>query len=121
MPMVAEMLARVSDKEPDRSMSPDEAVAHGAALYAGQLTAGAVSPAQSFDLVNVNSHSLGIVGIDQRENRERNVVLIPKNTPLPCRAVRSIRHGARQSTQRSRHRGGRRKPAGRALSSTVSS
>lgn len=91
MPMVAEMLGRVTGKELDRSLSPDEAVAHGAALYAGLVTAKPGSAeASAFTLVNVNSHSLGIIGIDQRAKCDRNVVLIPKNTPLPCRAVRKF-------------------------------
>jgi molecular chaperone DnaK len=37
IPLVREMLTRISGKEPDSSQSPDEAVAHGAALYAGML------------------------------------------------------------------------------------
>ena len=37
MPMVGQMLRKLSGKEPDCSQSPDEAVAHGAALYAGML------------------------------------------------------------------------------------
>ena len=68
MPMVAEMLRRASGKEPDRSMSPDEVVAHGAALYAGLLMAKSGSSQPAFEVVNVNSHSLGIVGIDQTTN-----------------------------------------------------
>ena len=39
MPMVAEMLRELSGKEPDASVSVDEAVAHGAALHAGVLLA----------------------------------------------------------------------------------
>lgn len=34
MPQVVEMLRRVSGKEPNTSLSPDEAVAHGAAIHA---------------------------------------------------------------------------------------
>jgi len=91
MPMVVEMLRRVTGKEPDRSMSPDEAVAHGAALYAGLLSAQPGSQqATAFTLVNVNSHSLGIIGYDTRVKCSRNIVLIPKNTPLPCRFVRKF-------------------------------
>ncbi len=37
MPMVARMLERLSGKRPDRSVHPDEAVARGAALFAGYL------------------------------------------------------------------------------------
>jgi len=39
-------------------------------------------------LMNVNSHSLGIVGLDVKTRRRQNVILIPKNTPLPCRVSR---------------------------------
>ncbi|HEX4147829.1 MAG TPA: Hsp70 family protein, partial [Pirellulales bacterium] len=92
IPMVAEMLRRASGKEPDRTQSPDEAVAHGAALYAGMLMAADGSPqAARFTLVNVNSHSLGVVGIDPQTRQKVNAIVIPKNTPLPCRAVRRFK------------------------------
>jgi molecular chaperone DnaK len=84
MPMVLRMLEELAGKAPDRSVSPDEAVAHGAALYADLLLrerGGDGKPA--FTVTNINSHSLGIVGIDPTTGRKRNQVLIPKNTPLP--------------------------------------
>jgi molecular chaperone DnaK len=89
MPMVSDMLRRISGKEPDRSMSPDEAVAHGAALYAGMLQArGGSAPVSRGQLINVNSHSLGIVGLDPNTKRRINLVVIPKNSQLPCHAAR---------------------------------
>ncbi len=39
----------------------------------------------TFTVTDVNAHSLGIEGIDQRTYRRENVVLIPRNTPLPAR------------------------------------
>lgn len=89
MPMVAEMLSRVTGKRPESSVSPDEAVAHGAALYAGTLVrgGGAAPPCR---LINVNSHSLGVVGIDVATRQRVNKILIPKNSPLPCRVVRTF-------------------------------
>jgi molecular chaperone DnaK (HSP70) len=90
MPMVGQTLEQLSGKAPDRSMSPDEAVAHGAALYAARLTPEDVSLSSEFELINVNSHSLGIIGIDQREKRYRNITIIPKNTPLPCKVVKKF-------------------------------
>jgi molecular chaperone DnaK len=85
MPMVGRMLQELSGKVPERSISPDEAVAHGAALYADLLTHGKGKSAgpPKFAITNVNSHSLGILGIDPTTQRKRNHVLIPKNTPLP--------------------------------------
>jgi molecular chaperone DnaK len=91
MPMVAEMLRRVTGKEPDRTASPDEAVAHGAALYCGSLMQNYAHRNQyACRLINVNSHSLGIVGIDTATRKRVNAIVIPKNTPLPCRVVRTF-------------------------------
>jgi molecular chaperone DnaK len=85
MPMIGVMLKQLSGKEPDRSISPDEAVAHGAALYANLLLrrTGAHAGPPAFSITNINSHSLGIVGVDLSTGRKRNQILIPKNTPLP--------------------------------------
>ena len=86
MPMVSRMLQALSGIQPDRSVNPDEAVARGAALYAGHLLARRAGPAAStFQVTNVNAHSLGIEGIDTDTLRKKNVVLIPRNTPLPAR------------------------------------
>jgi molecular chaperone DnaK len=91
MPMVVEMLRRLTGKEPDRSVSPDEVVAHGAALYAEMLARSAASVNAKCELVNVNSHSLGVVGIDPNTAGRAIRVLIPKNTPLPARASRMFK------------------------------
>jgi molecular chaperone DnaK len=40
MPQVLDMLRRVTGKEPNCSLSPDEAIAHGAAIYAAMHVAG---------------------------------------------------------------------------------
>ena len=90
MPMVAQMLEELSGITPDRSVNPDEAVARGAAIYAAYLMAtkgvgGASAP--QFKVVDVNSHSLGIEGIDQSTGRKENIILIPRNTPLPARVA----------------------------------
>lgn len=87
MPMVAEMLQELTRIVPDRTVNPDEAVARGAALYAGYLLAkqGRRGPRATFEVTNVNAHSLGVEGIDQQTLRKTNVVLIPRNTPLPTR------------------------------------
>jgi molecular chaperone DnaK len=42
----------------------------------------------TFTVTDVNAHSLGIEGIDPRTYRRENVILIPRNTPLPAR----VRH-----------------------------
>jgi molecular chaperone DnaK len=88
MPAVIEMLRQLSGKEPDCSVSPDEAVAHGAALHAGLLLEHYAGKSPSFHIRNVNSHSLGVVATDARTKRPRNAILIPRNTPLPVVARR---------------------------------
>ena len=88
MPAVVDMLRQISGKEPDCSVSPDEAVAHGAALHAGLLLAHHEGKSPSFQIRNVNSHSLGIVAMDATTKRSRNAILIPRNTPLPVVARR---------------------------------
>ncbi|MBN2024523.1 MAG: Hsp70 family protein [Pirellulales bacterium] len=91
MPMVVEMLRRISGQQPDRSQSADEVVAHGAALYAALLMTQSRTtsvPVAPFELVNVNSHSLGVVGVHPTTGERVNVTLIPKNTPLPACKVK---------------------------------
>ena len=89
MPMIRRMLRDVAGKEPICSQSPDEVVAHGAALYArGLLASESSSGKSSCELINVNSHSLGVVGAEAKTRRKTNVVIIPKNTHLPARASR---------------------------------
>jgi molecular chaperone DnaK len=109
MPQVVEMLRRVSGKPPNCSLSPDEAVAQGAAIHAAVRTSQAARPGaarkgdapapapkfsapdyfkppvtellNSIHTTNVNAHSLGVV-LTIRDKRQV-AVLIPHNTPLP--------------------------------------
>lgn len=83
MPMVTEMLRDLIGREPDRSMSADEAVSHGAALYAGMLLGLGSDSQRRCELINVNSHSLGVVGFESGSGRRVNAILIPRNTPIP--------------------------------------
>ena len=86
MPAVREMLEKLTGKKPDCSVSPDEAVAHGAALRAGIILK--QGKGEGFFIKNVNSHSLGVVATDPQTRRPRNATLIPRNTPLPVVARR---------------------------------
>jgi molecular chaperone DnaK len=85
MPMVAGMIEELSGRPPDLSLSADEAVAHGAAIYADLVARerGLIGGTSNFTVTDVNSHSLGVAGIDRRTGRPVNRVMIPKNTPLP--------------------------------------
>ncbi len=101
MPMVPAMLQRMTGIAPDRTVNPDEAVARGAAIYAHYLLS---SPQQggggaAFQVTNVNSHSLGVEGIDPATLRKINVVLIPRNSPLPAQVTK--RFATKSPNQRS--------------------
>lgn len=89
MPMVVDMLKQMSGIVPDHTVNPDEAVARGAALYASYLLAKESGCGMQADLTitNVNSHSLGVEGIDPATLRKTNVVLIPRNTSLPTKVT----------------------------------
>jgi len=87
MPAVVESLRELSGKEPDGSISPDEAVSHGAALYADLLISQGKGETPTFVVRNVNSHSLGVVATDPKTKDRRNSIIIPRNTPLPVKAT----------------------------------
>ncbi len=91
MPMIREMIAKLSGKEPDTSVSADEAVAHGAALRAALILARSNGEPPRFHIRNVNSHSLGLVATDPKTKRKRTAVLVPRNTPLPVTAKRTFK------------------------------
>jgi len=92
MPMVATMLARISGIKPEHAVNPDEAVARGAALFAGYLLAvrSSMGPPPKFKVGDVNAHSLGIEGIDPRTLRKENMVIIPRNTTLPATVTQNF-------------------------------
>ncbi len=97
MPMVKAMLERESGKQVDRSIAADEAVAHGAAVYAGILLTTAAGQKPKISVTNVNSHNLGVLAIDPKTGRKRSRVLIPRNSPLPATETKPfITHQANQ-------------------------
>ena len=98
MPMIRNMVDRVSGKRADTSIAPDEAVAHGAALRAGLLLSERAGVPAKYRIANVNSHTLGVVGIDQETGRRRVGPIIKRNTTIPVakrRTFQTCRHGQR--------------------------
>ena len=85
MPMVQRMLREESGKELDCSLSAAEAVAHGAAIYAGLLLRGENALGHAIRVQNVNSHDLGVLGFELATGRPRRKVMIARNTPLPAK------------------------------------
>lgn len=90
MPMIRCMLEELAGRAVDYSISVDEAVAHGAALFADLMLQkqGVGGGHAQFAVTNVNSHSLGVVGIDLSSGDRVNRTIIAKNTPLPHTATR---------------------------------
>ncbi|MEE2641441.1 MAG: Hsp70 family protein [Planctomycetota bacterium] len=84
MAAVSKMLEEVSGIQPERSISPDEAVAYGAAIRAGMKLAKEQGRRTKFKIKNVNSHSLGLVGHNLQTNRKQTAFLIRRNTHLPA-------------------------------------
>ncbi|MFI6323242.1 Hsp70 family protein [Nonomuraea sp. NPDC050556] len=89
MPMVSGMVQRMSGRMPDIGINPDEAVAMGAAIFADSENAkvnGAI-PAIAVSVSDVTSQSLGTTAHEIGTNIKRNIVMISKNSKIPCSAV----------------------------------
>ena len=98
MPMIHDELSRLSNLEIDRSLSPDEAVAHGAAIYAGIRLGQACESFAGVSVTNVNSHDLGVLAVDPETGEPRRQIMIKRNTSLPAR--KRIRFRTHEDGQR---------------------
>lgn len=91
IPLVAGRLRELAGFEPRLVPNPDELVAIGAALYAAAKSSARILDVSSrFDVVNVNAHSLGVLGIDVETKQRINKTLIPRNSPLPAFRTRKF-------------------------------
>ena len=98
MPMIREELEKRSGMELDRSLSPDEAVSHGAALYAGMLLGNKSNVCAQVSVRNVNSHDLGILAVNPKTGDPARQIMIPRNSALPARKMMIFRtHSDNQS------------------------
>lgn len=86
MPMVHNMLEEETGLKVNRSLSADESVAHGAAIYAGILMNSDQENTNRISVSNVNSHDLGILGLDPGTGFPKRGIMIPRNTSLPAKA-----------------------------------
>lgn len=104
-----------------RRVSPDLAVAEGAALFAGMIEtrgdfvgAGAFAKTLArYSMANVTSHSLGIL-VRNGQGKRVNHTLIPRNAPLPATAntvVTTTQPNQRRATIRVVEGDGNGKPA----------
>lgn len=101
MPMVREMLERISGKKLKHEIDPDAAVAQGAAIYARMLAlgrrrveegtpSGEIVPYElpgehSIVISDVTSQSLGVAALDRVTRQDINVIIIPNNTKIPAK------------------------------------
>ncbi|MGH3353212.1 MAG: Hsp70 family protein [Nocardioides sp.] len=110
MPMIREMVEKLSGKKAESGVNPDEAVALGAAIQAAmEVAAGNTggspdpAPAQSdaepaapgtsveswagrdVRVSDITSQALGVIVVDEDDQtREINLVVIPRNTKVPA-------------------------------------
>lgn len=94
MPYIQEQLANVTGLTPKQDISPDRAVALGAALKA-RLVLGekGVLPHPGIFIREVSSHDLGCCVLKPGGRNESDLVqvaLIPKNTPVPAQKTDSF-------------------------------
>jgi molecular chaperone DnaK len=74
MPVIQELVKKLTGKDPHRGVNPDEVVAMGAAIQAGVLQ----GDVKDVLLLDVTPLSLGIM-----TEGEVNTVMIPRNTTIP--------------------------------------
>jgi len=95
IPAVIAMLEAKFGKKPTGGVSPDEAVALGAAIQCGQIMASADRPGLAPGIVtslggakfqDITAHGYGTIytDVNQSPPRSRNEVLIPKQSKIPC-------------------------------------
>lgn len=104
MPMVRNMIKKLSGKDPELNVNPDEAVALGAAIQAyissneaddkagdGQSTALVVGgEMMTINVSDVTSQALGVILLNDNDQDE-NFVVIPKNAKIPTKGQEHAR------------------------------
>jgi molecular chaperone DnaK len=111
MKAVPALIERVSGRKPSHELHPDEVVALGAAIQAGKLAlelpefrpkkqdsrlpgdrnppvpaptmVGGISLIE-IKLTDVTAHSMGVIALDRESQKEENVIVLERNTPVPC-------------------------------------
>ena len=102
IPAVQRMLKKKFDKPLVRSVNPDEAVALGAAIQAGilmeqrglstSLPAPVSETLRNTRLQDVTNHGYGVIYVGEAygQHRLRNMIMIRKNSPIPCSRTESF-------------------------------
>lgn len=101
IPLVKKMLQKIFNKEPVVSGNPDEAIALGAAIYAGyktektKLNTLQVQAVSSMKFQEVAPAYFGTISIDSMKREDgilvnRNNIIIHKNEKIPCSKAESF-------------------------------
>ncbi len=90
MPMVTNLIERVSGKQPSLELNPDEVVAMGAALRGAliQQEGASARPDDSgsvalVEISDVTSHGMGVIAYDELTDRDYNSIIVERNTKIP--------------------------------------
>ena len=98
MPIVSQVITKIMKKAPVKGVNVDEAVACGAAIYAGLQNKGSLNTAQKKAISNVELNDIcsSYFGtLMFAHDRERNVggtvndCVIPRDTKLPCSVTKN--------------------------------
>lgn len=84
---VQETIENVTGKKPSQEVNPDEVVAIGAALQAFIINDDNIAENEQLTktkIVDVNSHSLGVIASDIETGLDFNKIILPRNTPIPA-------------------------------------
>lgn len=93
IPCVVDTITKVMGKPPVKGVNVDEAVASGAAIYAGLQSKGSLNAAQKKSLSNIELQDvcnfyLGTISVLRDNNRGidllANSIIIPRDQKLPC-------------------------------------
>jgi molecular chaperone DnaK len=109
MPMVKNMMKKISGTTPNKMLSPDQSIAHGATYYAGMLLTNdkfarsilnerASERLSQFKQKSVNARALGILIRDAHSAQRVPHYIIPANSTLP--ASQTQRYGTVVPNQR---------------------
>ncbi len=103
MPMVHSFIQRTFGQPPMQGVNVDEAVALGAARVAADRMREAGKGRRQWSLVgavrtiDVTNHSLGMIALNEDRSAYVNSLILPKNTPIPCRETRPYQHRTRRA------------------------
>lgn len=101
MPMIRDMLKRLSGRTINTSLSPDQSIAHGATYYAGMLLSKSefvksilsvevAARLKKVEQKSVTARGLGILIRDVKTNSRVPHYLIQANSPLPASATQTF-------------------------------